>query len=57
MHFIYTLEHAIRREQLPDEVEKRYLEFIRVDLAPRYAEFIGNETQKAYLESLSRRIR
>jgi predicted Ser/Thr protein kinase len=48
---MYTLENAIRREQLPDEVEKRYLEFIKADLAPRYAEFIGNEIQKAYLES------
>jgi serine protein kinase len=36
---------------LSDEVEKRYLEFIKADLAPRYAEFIGNEIQKAYLES------
>src|ERR1700755_540288 len=50
---MYTLEQAIRREPLPDEVEKRYLEFIKADLAPRYAEFIGNEIQKAYLESYS----
>ena len=47
------LEQAIRREQLPDEVEKRYLEFIKAELAPRYAEFIGHEIQKAYLESYS----
>src|SRR6202007_764548 len=51
VHLMYTLENAIRREQLPDEAEKRYLEFIKADLAPRYAEFIGNEIQKAYLES------
>ncbi|HTH99674.1 MAG TPA: PrkA family serine protein kinase, partial [Acidisoma sp.] len=51
VHLMYVLEMAIRREQLPDEVEKRYLEFIKADLAPRYAEFIGNEIQKAYLES------
>ena len=48
---MYVLEQAIRREQLPDETEKRYLEFIKAELAPRYAEFIGNEIQKAYLES------
>jgi serine protein kinase len=48
---MYVLEHAIRREQLSEEAEKRYLEFIKADLAPRYAEFIGNEVQKAYLES------
>jgi serine protein kinase len=41
------------REQLPEETEKRYLEFIKAELAPRYAEFIGNEIQKAYLESYS----
>jgi serine protein kinase len=51
VHLMYVLEHAIRREQLPEEIEKRYLEFIKADLAPRYAEFIGNEIQKAYLES------
>src|SRR5690242_19034419 len=51
VHLMYALEQSIRREQLPDEVEKRYLEFIKADLAPRYAEFIGHEIQKAYLES------
>jgi serine protein kinase len=51
VHLMYVLEQSIRREQLPDEVEKRYLEFIKGELAPRYAEFIGNEIQKAYLES------
>jgi len=53
VHLIYALEQAIRREQLTDEVEKRYLEFIKAELVPRYAEFIGNEIQKAYLESYS----
>ncbi|MGD0722994.1 MAG: PrkA family serine protein kinase [Roseiarcus sp.] len=53
VHLMYVLEQAIRREQLPDEVEKRYLEFIKGELAPRYAEFIGHEIQKAYLESYS----
>jgi serine protein kinase len=41
----------MRREQYPAEQEGRLLEFIKADLAPRYAEFIGNEIQKAYLES------
>jgi serine protein kinase len=53
VHLMYVLEQAIRREQLPDETEKRYLEFIKGELAPRYAEFIGHEIQKAYLESYS----
>ena len=51
VHLMYILEQAIRREQFPDETEKKYLEFIKAELAPRYAEFIGNEIQKAYLES------
>src|SRR2546427_9094120 len=50
---MYALEQSIRREQLPEEVEKRYLEFIKAELVPRYAEFIGHEIQKAYLESYS----
>jgi serine protein kinase len=51
VHLMYVLEQSIRREQLPEESEKRYLEFIKGELAPRYAEFIGAEIQKAYLES------
>jgi serine protein kinase len=46
-----VLEQAIKREQFPDDTEASYLEFIKADLAPRYAEFIGHEIQKAYLES------
>src|SRR6516165_5690942 len=32
VHLMYVLELAIRREQLPDEVEKRFLEFIKAEL-------------------------
>ncbi|MCT8989761.1 PrkA family serine protein kinase [Chelativorans sp. SCAU2101] len=53
VHLMYILEQAIRREQFPKEVESAYLDFIKTELAPRYAEFIGNEIQKAYLESYS----
>ncbi|MFO8153935.1 PrkA family serine protein kinase [Thioalkalivibrio sp.] len=51
VHLLYMLEQAIRREQFPEETERRYLEFIKAEMAPRYADFIGNEIQKAYLES------
>ncbi|GGD97950.1 PrkA family serine protein kinase [Aureimonas endophytica] len=51
VHLMYVLEQAIRREQFPEETENNYLEFIKADLGPRYAESIGNEIQKAYLES------
>ena len=36
---------AVRRRN-----REAFLEFIKGELAPRYAEFIGNEIQKAYLE-------
>jgi serine protein kinase len=51
VHLMYVLEQSLRREQLPQDVERRYLEFIKAELAPRYADFIGHEIQKAYLES------
>ncbi|SHG52046.1 PrkA family serine protein kinase [Cognatishimia maritima] len=51
VHLMYILEQMIKREQFPKETEAQYLEFIKTELAPRYEEFIGNEIQKAYLES------
>jgi serine protein kinase len=51
VHLMYVLEQMVRQEQLPNDTETRYLEFVKAELAPRYAEFIGNEIQKAYLES------
>jgi serine protein kinase len=51
VHLMYVLEQAIRREQFPEDNEKKLLTYIKAELAPRYAEFIGNEIQKAYLES------
>lgn len=51
VHLMYVLEKAIKREQYPENIENAYLDYIKSDLAPRYAEFIGTEIQKAYLES------
>jgi serine protein kinase len=51
VHLMYVLERAVRREQFPEDVEARYLSFIKEELGPRYAEHIGKEIQKAYLES------
>jgi len=53
VHLMYVLEHAIKREQFPEDVEERYIDYIKSELSPRYAEFIGHEIQKAYLESYS----
>jgi serine protein kinase len=51
VHLMYVLEQSIRREQFPEDTEKKLLNFIKSELAPRYGEFIGHEIQKAYLES------
>jgi serine protein kinase len=53
VHLMYVLEQSVKREQYPKEIEERYLDFIKSMLAPRYAEFIGREIQKAYIESYS----
>ena len=53
VHLMYVVEQAVQREQYGDEQEKRLLDHIKAVLAPRYAEFIGHEIQKAYLESYS----
>jgi serine protein kinase len=50
---MYVLEQAIRQEQYPENTETRYINFIKDYLAPKYAEVLGNEVQKAYLESYS----
>jgi len=51
VHLMYVLENAIKREQFGETLEQEYLTHIKAELAPRYAEFLGNEIQKAYLES------
>src|SRR3954471_9182140 len=51
VHLMYVLEQRLAREDLPDEIRRRYVEHIKGYLAPRYAEFIGKEIQTAYLES------
>jgi len=51
IHLMYILGKQIQQEQLkPDEEEDR-ITFIKGILAPKYAEFLGDELQKAYLES------
>ncbi|MBN9428635.1 MAG: PrkA family serine protein kinase [Burkholderiales bacterium] len=53
VHLMYVLEQRLLREGLPEETQRRWLDFIKGWLAPRYAEFIGKEIQTAYLESYS----
>lgn len=51
VHLMYVLEQAIKREQFPEEVESKYLEFIKENITPKYIEFLEKELQKTYLES------
>jgi len=51
VHLMYVLEDSIRREQFKDDVENRYIDFIKEYLAPKYAEFIGNEIRQNFIES------
>ena len=53
VHLMYVLEKQIEQEQYDSAVEEKYLTFIKGILGPKYAEFIGDEIQKAYLESYS----
>ena len=53
VHLLYVLEQQIEQEQYPPEVRDRYMSYLKGILASRYAEFIGKEIQKAYLESYS----
>ncbi|MFC3025488.1 PrkA family serine protein kinase [Vibrio zhugei] len=53
VHLFYVIEQQIEREQFPQDIAERYLEFVKGYLVPRYVEFIGKEIQTAYLESYS----
>lgn len=47
VHLFYVIEQQIEREQFPQEVGEKYLEFLKGYLVPRYVEFIGKEIQTA----------
>jgi serine protein kinase len=51
IHLMYVLGKQIQQEQLPPELEEQRITYIKGILAPKYAEFLGDELQKAYLES------
>jgi serine protein kinase len=53
VHLMYVLEKRLHEEQLPPSREDELISYIRGVLAPKYAQFLGDEIQKAYLESYS----
>lgn len=51
VHLFYVLENEIIRLQLPKDTEDFYINLLKSVLSSRYAEFIGDEIQKAYVDS------
>jgi serine protein kinase len=51
VHLMWVLEKAIKEENLDQDTEEKYIEFLKGILGPKYAEFLGDEIQKAYLEA------
>ncbi|MEH6469729.1 MAG: PrkA family serine protein kinase, partial [Halopseudomonas sp.] len=53
VHLLYVLEKEVEQQQFPQEVQERYIGYIKEFLAPKYIESLGKEIQTAYLESYS----
>lgn len=53
VHLLYVLEQQIEREQFQNDLQERYLSYLKEYITPRYVDFIGKEIQTAYLESYS----
>ncbi len=51
VHLFYVLENEIVKLQLPKETEQFYLNIIKSVLSSKYSDFIGEEIQKAYVDS------
>jgi serine protein kinase len=51
VHLFYVLEQEIVKVQLPKDVEEYYLNILKSTITTKYAEFIGDEIQKAYVDS------
>ncbi len=53
VHLLYVLEQQIVKDNLPDDQQRKLLEYVKGYLTPKYAEFVAKEIQTAYLESYS----
>lgn len=51
VHLMYVLEKQIEKEGFGEEQEEQWIAYIKGILAPKFADFIGDEIQKSYLES------
>ena len=51
VHLFYVLENEIVKLQFHKETEDYYLNILKSKISTKYAEFIGDEIQKAYVDS------
>jgi serine protein kinase len=51
VHLFYVLEQEIVKAQMNKDIEEYYLNLLKSTLTNKYAEFIGDEIQKAYVDS------
>jgi serine protein kinase len=51
VHLFYVLEQEIIKAQLTRELEDYYVNLLKSTLTNKYADFIGDEIQKAYVDS------
>lgn len=53
VHLMYVLEKQLMDEQMPQTQQDEYISHIKGIIAVKYAQFLSDEIQKAYLESYS----
>lgn len=53
VHLLYILEKEVEQQQFTQELQDKYIRFIKEHMAPEYIDFLGKEIQTAYLESYS----
>ncbi|MEH6624989.1 MAG: PrkA family serine protein kinase [Motiliproteus sp.] len=53
VHLLYVLEKEVEQQQFQQDIQEKYIRYIKEFLAPKYIEFLGKELQTAYLESYS----
>lgn len=53
IHLFYVLEKEVQKLQLAKETEGKYFDYLKTHIIADYVAYIGNEIQRAYVESYS----
>ena len=51
VHLLYVLEKTVARQRYPEDVEEKYISYIKKYLAPDYLNRVEKDIQTAYLDS------